>query len=57
MGHMVVADTDKKKTESAPVLIDIPRMEKALASKRYLMPQGLSRDEMIQHILNTAKED
>ena len=54
---MVVADTDKKKTESAPVLIDIPRMEKALASKRYLMPQGLSRDEMIQHILNTAKED
>ncbi|WP_245809066.1 hypothetical protein [Acinetobacter populi] len=55
MMHFVINDTQKKTTESAPVKISISRMQKALAAERFRMPEGLSREEKRQHILNAAK--
>lgn len=42
--------------QQSNVKIDIPRMEQALQSERFLMPQGLSMDEMEAFILNVARQ-
>ena len=56
MMHLMVGTTAKKKTESLPVVIDSRRMDQALNAKRFIMPQGLSREEMRQHILDAARK-
>ena len=57
MMHFQLLDQSRQaKKESHPVVIDIPRMKQALASKRYLMPEGLSREQMSQYILAAARE-
>lgn len=43
--------------QQSNVKIDIPRMEQALQSERFLMPQGLSIDEMENFILNVARKN
>ena len=40
--------------ESAPVRVDIERMEKALASPSIAMPSGLTREQKRQFILSHA---
>lgn len=40
---------------ASPVLIDLDRMKSALAAERFTMPQGLSREEMRQHIIASAR--
>lgn len=42
--------------EQRPVIIDIERMQKALSLPAYVMPEGLSREEIRQFILDKAKE-
>lgn len=36
--------------------LDIERLKKAIDSKTYTMPQGLSQEEMREHILKCARE-
>ncbi|MDR7024242.1 hypothetical protein [Pseudomonas peli] len=37
-----------------PISVDLSRFEKALTSDRYMMPTGLSLEEMREQILATA---
>lgn len=40
-----------------PVEIDIERMEQALNSELFELPNGLTPEEIVQHILATARKD
>lgn len=56
MMHFKISTTETRKIESKPVMIDSHRMDKALNTERFTMPQGLSREEMRQHILAAARK-
>jgi hypothetical protein len=43
-------------SENRPVIIDIERMQHALAQPFYTLPEGLSREEIRQFILDKAEE-
>lgn len=42
--------------DDSNVKIDMKRMEQSIQSERFLMPQGLSIDEMETFILNVARK-
>lgn len=52
VGEYVVSLLPKKESN---VEIDIERMDKAIQSERFLMPQGLSREEKRRFILAFAQ--
>lgn len=39
----------------APILFDMERMEKALNGPTFTVPPGLSREQIRQYIIDTAK--
>jgi hypothetical protein len=51
--HFKAAD-GVKKTQSAPVRIDVDRMNFALSAERFTLPQGLSVEEARKHIIASA---
>lgn len=55
MNVMSFKTTDSvKKTQSAPVRIDVDRMKSALSAERFTLPQGLSMEEARKHIIASA---
>ena len=56
MNFQLLDQSRQAKKESHPVVIDIPRMKKALAAERFLAPEGLSREGIQQFILEAGKK-
>lgn len=50
----LVHPTDKT---TMPIRINIDRMKSALSAESFVMPQGLSREEMRKHIIASARKN
>lgn len=48
---------NSEEQESAPVKIDIERMESALSAESSIVPQGLGREELRKRIIESAKDN
>lgn len=52
--HLSRNVSDTQKSESAPIRIDIHRMQEALDTESYTIPEGLLDEEDIIHFILTA---
>ena len=50
----IITTTSNQKT--APIRINLDRMKSALSAESFVMPQGLSREEMRKHIIASARK-
>ena len=53
--NFVVSTNSTDKT-TMPIRTNIDRMKSALSAESFAMPQGLSREEMRKHIINSARK-
>ena len=56
MNVMGLVITQKPNQKTAPVRINLDRMQSALASETFVMPRGLSRDEKRRLLLEAGKK-
>ena len=56
MNVMGLVITPASNQKTVPVRINLDRMKSALASETFVMPQGLSREEMRKHIIASARK-
>lgn len=50
------AASDSNAEDGEPVSFDIERMKKAMEGERYMLPDGLSGEEICEHLINHAKK-
>ena len=53
--NFVVSTNSTDKT-TMPIRINIDRMKSALSAESFVMPQGVSREEMRKHIIASARK-
>lgn len=52
----LVTSTSSTEQKTMPIRTNIDRMKSALSAETFVMPQGLSREEMRKHIIASARK-